>query len=443
MGLDVEEMRVGIERKYEDMLNTLKQKLDRLKHYFNSILDNLKVEFNQQMINEKQQNLENLKKLESILQSAMELAQGERKEKSAQNFMTENETKLIALQDLFTFVKEFKEESYSLILSRLADLNTFKMKKQLDDFVGQNLNRLYDAPKAFPTELYRFFLNNQELYEEDDDKRYGTTLSLTSILPEEISFKNTLNTISPELEFNRNRTPLVKLLSDNYVLISGRRDFKVFKYKWANSVSGKVIPKSRFYRQKSALPEKNFDYELVFSSMDRAIEKEKYRLEQERDEEYLKIGFDAAISPDKQGQAGSFNYTYNNKYRDLEIAAKLKQMKDDIRPGYHCVCHMKNKKSGKQYLLLGGNHNVRNCFLKNLTWEQRIFKYEIMSENEKEIDDIVYKGVTDFKDQNKDLPRQKINGIYQYKNTTHVVCVMSYGYVAVVDIDVNGMNDVS
>lgn len=112
------------------------------------------------MINEKQQNLENLKKLESILQSAMELAQGERKEKSAQNFMTENETKLIALQDLFTFVKEFKEESYSLILSRLADLNTFKMKKQLDDFVGQNLNRLYDAPKAFPTELYRFFLNN-------------------------------------------------------------------------------------------------------------------------------------------------------------------------------------------------------------------------------------------------------------------------------------------
>jgi hypothetical protein len=55
----------------------------------------------------------------------------------------------------------------------------------------------------------------------------------------------------------------------------------------------------------------------------------------------------------------------------------------------------------------------------------------------------VYIGVTDFKTQNSDLPRQKINGIYQYKNTTHVVCVMSYGYVAVVDIDVNGMNDVS
>jgi hypothetical protein len=66
-----------------------------------------------------------------------------------------------------------------------------------------------------------------------------------------------------------------------------------------------------------------------------------------------------------------------------------------------------------------------------------------MSENLKEIDDIVYIGYTDFKTQNKDLPRQKINGIYQYKNTSHVVCVMSYGYVAVVEIDMNGMNDVS
>jgi hypothetical protein len=47
------------------------------------------------------------------------------------------------------------------------------------------------------------------------------------------------------------------------------------------------------------MPEKNFDYELIFSSMDRAIEKEKYRLEQERDEEYLKTGFDAGISPEK------------------------------------------------------------------------------------------------------------------------------------------------
>jgi hypothetical protein len=55
----------------------------------------------------------------------MEVAEDERKDKTNQNFMSENETKLIALQDLFTFVKEFKEESYSLILSRLADLNTF------------------------------------------------------------------------------------------------------------------------------------------------------------------------------------------------------------------------------------------------------------------------------------------------------------------------------
>jgi len=49
------------------------------------------------MINEKQQNLENLKKLENILQTAMEVAEEEREEENNINFMSENETKLIAL----------------------------------------------------------------------------------------------------------------------------------------------------------------------------------------------------------------------------------------------------------------------------------------------------------------------------------------------------------
>ena len=71
MGLDLEQMRVGMECKYEEMLDTLKQKLDSLKHHFSQIIDNIKLEFNQQMLNEKQQNLENLKKLESLLESTL------------------------------------------------------------------------------------------------------------------------------------------------------------------------------------------------------------------------------------------------------------------------------------------------------------------------------------------------------------------------------------
>ena len=116
------------------------------------------------------------------------------------------------------------------------------------------------------------------------------------------------------------------------------------------------------------------------------------------------------------------------RVQDLQFAVKLRELKEGIKPGYHCVCHLKVKKSGKQYLVLGGNHN-------------KIFKYEIIQENSKKIDDLVYMGCTDFKVQQKDLPRQKINGIYQYRNTTLVVCVMSYGYVAVVDIDENGLGD--
>lgn len=130
MGVDLEEMRVGMECKYEEMLDTLKQKLDQLKNHFSQIIDTLKLEFNQQMLNEKQQNLENLKKLEGFLEATINNTdEGELESKKILGSEGGNQTKLIAFQELFTFVKEFKNEAYSLILSRLADLNIPSMKK--------------------------------------------------------------------------------------------------------------------------------------------------------------------------------------------------------------------------------------------------------------------------------------------------------------------------
>ena len=58
------------------------------------------------------------------------------------------------------------------------------------------------------------------------------------------------------------------------------------------------------------------------------------------------------------------------------------------------------------------------------------------------IEEIKYIGEIDFKEINPELPRQKINGIYQYRNSNHAVCIMSYGYVAVIEIDLNGNKDV-
>ena len=54
-------------------------------------------------------------------------------------------------------MKEFTDESHSLILSKPVDIKINSLKKELNDFVGKNLNRLVEPPKAFLTELYRFF----------------------------------------------------------------------------------------------------------------------------------------------------------------------------------------------------------------------------------------------------------------------------------------------
>ena len=50
-------------------------------------------------------------------------------------------------------------------------------------------------------------------------------------------------------------------------------------------------------------------------------------------------------------------------------------------------------------------------------------------------------GVIDTSE-DSDLPRQKINTILQFKKTNFIVASMSYGYVAVVNIDPVGDSDV-
>jgi len=43
----------------------------------------------------------------------------------------------------------------------------------------------------------------------------------------------------------------------------------------------------------------------------------------------------------------------------------------------------------------------------------------------------------------KEAPKQKITSILQYKKTNFIVVCMSYGYVAVINIDPVGQSDVS
>ena len=347
MGLELEELKVGIERKYEEMLNILKQRLDRLKNYFSMILDNIKKDFQRDILIEKQQNLKNLKEMEVILTSAME-DDDEEDEELNDGFVSDSKIKLLALQDFFNFVKEFKEESYSLIISQMKPMNILGLKKELNSFVSKNLRSLFESPKSFPTQLYTFFLDNQELYEEDEEKIFGSAISLTSLFPEEVKFKNTLNVLEPELQSSRNRTPLIKILSKDYLVVTARNDFKVFKFGWRDKLEESKKPKSRFFKPKPVenTGAKVFDYKLIFSSLEENIERETKEIEERREKELN--------SPTKRKPA----YHYLGFSSSLIKPEELRKIKEKIKPGFHCVCHFICGKTKRELLLFGGNYNV-------------------------------------------------------------------------------------
>ena len=53
LGLDLEELSVGIERKYEEMLVILRNNIQTIRSYFLERLDNVQKEFNEKIMNEK------------------------------------------------------------------------------------------------------------------------------------------------------------------------------------------------------------------------------------------------------------------------------------------------------------------------------------------------------------------------------------------------------
>lgn len=69
--------------------------------------------------------------------------------------------KLLAFKEMLKFIEEFKEEGYGLILSETKELDLDGLKKELSQsFVDKYLKGLTKPPRAFPTELFRFFYNS-------------------------------------------------------------------------------------------------------------------------------------------------------------------------------------------------------------------------------------------------------------------------------------------
>ena len=198
LGLDLEELSVGIERRYEEMLVILKSNIETIRSYFIERLDFVQKEFNEKIMNEKHQNLSNMKELEENLRRCMEA----RARKEEQGLMSHDDTEknLFAFQQMFKFMKEFNEESHGLILSKPIDLDLEFLKKELSkNFVDKYLNRLTEPPKAFPTELFRFFYNHNNADQNDfeEDITYGKAMTLNGPYPSKLEFEKTASPVEP------------------------------------------------------------------------------------------------------------------------------------------------------------------------------------------------------------------------------------------------------
>lgn len=312
LGLDLEELSVGIERKYEEMLNILRRNVKTIKIYFLERLEEVQRDFNEKIMNEKQQNLSNIKELEEQLRECFQAVKKKREEEDGeiQINMDENSRSLYAFREMFTFMKDFREESYSLILSKPVDLDLNFLKSELNkNFIDKYLNGLTTPPKAFPTELYRFFLNNQESNPFEEDITYGEAISVNGQFPSSIGLKRQDLRFETGLD-SKSRAPLIKVLDNKYLVTATRDKFALYAYSHSKkSMNGLVRRKSKF----------------ASSSLDGGVDQNKKVLKKHM-----------LISSE-----------------DIEFGVS--------NPGFHCMCYLQQK-DGTRCLLFGGNHNVKRFF---------------------------------------------------------------------------------
>ena len=306
LGVDLEELSVGIEQKYEEMLNILRKNVRTIKLYFLERLEEVQKEFNDKIMNEKRQNLGNIKELEQQLKECLEKAKKtQRQDPNLELEMDDNTKSLFAFRQMFSFMKEFKEESYSLILSKPADLDLDFLKSELNkNFIDKYLNGLTTSPRVFATELYRFFYNNAEIDEFEEDVTYGGAMTLNGNFPRSAELRNTGRKLKTGLE-NNSRAPIIKVIDNKYMVAATRDQFSLYLYSFDKQV-GRPQRKSRFSKMQNQGAEgaggkKQLQSQLVISSDD----------------------------------------------IDFEVES----------PGYHCVC-LHTLRDGTRYLLLGGNFNV-------------------------------------------------------------------------------------
>lgn len=151
-GVRFEELRIGIEKRYEFMMSDVETKLKSIKEHFVKLIEDSISEFSNNILFHKTQNLANLKDLEKELNNL----KVKEKKKPPKGIVFDIYTD-DSLDRYFSFMSNFKEEFFGLILSKCIMKNIEEMKDVLIKFKTQYLVDLVQAPKKFPSELFTYF----------------------------------------------------------------------------------------------------------------------------------------------------------------------------------------------------------------------------------------------------------------------------------------------
>lgn len=118
-------------------------------------------------------------------------------------------------------------------MSKFNPLNLKDLKNSIDEYSTNKLNNLLSPPKAFTSELIRFFVEQREAQNEQEDYEYikssvgGDVITANQSANNIEAFK-TDTTLGPVGK--KGKTPIIELIEDKYILCASREEFQIYGY---------------------------------------------------------------------------------------------------------------------------------------------------------------------------------------------------------------------
>ncbi len=238
-GVKIEELRLSIEHRYENMMNDVEKRLRDIKDHFIRIFDETIGEFSNTLLFHKTQNLGNLKDLEKDLNS-IKTKEKKRPPKGIVFDLYTDES----LDNLFSFMNNFKEEFFGLILSKCLLKNTEEMKDVVQKFKTQYLNNLIQGPKLFPSELFADFKKDVTRKNIPPSRNYGKYITAVAPPGDFISdFCKGTASISPGFD-SKLKSPILIPINKSLFVAASRNQFIIYLDTYSERDT-----KSSFYKE--------------------------------------------------------------------------------------------------------------------------------------------------------------------------------------------------